>query len=77
MHIRRIKDNSAMIRAKGIMEIKREELRETFRQLTPLERIRIMNTVFNDMIALKAKTSGVPEYEIYRRYLDSREQSFL
>ena len=53
----------------NIMEQKRKEMKEEFLALTPLERIRQMNTVFNDVIALKAKTQGVPEYEIYRRYL--------
>lgn len=34
-----------------------------------MERIKKMNALFNDMITLKAKTKGVHEYEIYRRYL--------
>jgi len=53
----------------NIMEQKRKEMKEEFLALTPLERIRQMNAVFNDVISLKAKTQGVPEYEIYRRYL--------
>ena len=53
----------------NIMEQKRKEMKEEFLALTPLERIRQMNTIFNDVISLKAKTQGVPEYEIYRRYL--------
>lgn len=61
-----------MRRDTGIMAIKRAEMREEFRKLTPLQRIRKMSAVFNDMIALKAKTSGEPEYEIYRRYLEAR-----
>ena len=51
------------------MEQKRKEMKEEFLALTPLERIRQMNAIFNDVISLKAKTQGVPEYEIYRRYL--------
>jgi len=58
----------------GIMEVKRTKMREEFLALTPLQRITRMNQVFNDMIALKAKTLGVPEYEIYRRYLDARRK---
>ena len=54
-----------------IMHKKREEMRREFLQLTPLQRICKMNTLFNDMIALKAKTRGVREYEIYRRYVES------
>lgn len=53
------------------MHKKREEMRREFLQLTPLQRICKMNTLFNDMIALKAKTRGVREYEIYRRYVES------
>lgn len=52
-----------------IMDIKKGELRKEFLSLTPMERIKKMNALFNDMIALKAKTKGVHEYEIYRRYL--------
>jgi hypothetical protein len=57
----------------GIMEKKRIEMREEFLKLTPLQRIRKSNKVFNDMIALKAKTGGVPEHEVYLRYLDARK----
>ncbi|MCX6584009.1 MAG: hypothetical protein NT166_27865 [Candidatus Aminicenantes bacterium] len=54
------------------LEKKRKEMKQEFLALTPLERIRRMNTVFNDIIALKAKTKGVKEYEIYRSYLKDR-----
>ncbi len=57
----------------GIMDKKRKEMKEEFLKLTPLQRIRKLNTVFNHMIALKAKTRGVSEYEIYRRYLEARK----
>ncbi|MCP4218469.1 MAG: hypothetical protein GY765_27795 [bacterium] len=60
-----------MARSTGIMEDKRIEMQMEFRKLTPLQRIRKMNAIFNDMIALKAKTEGVSEYEIYRRYIDA------
>jgi hypothetical protein len=58
--------------AETIMQRKREEMRREFLRLTPLQRICKMNAVFNDIIALKAKTKGVPEYEIYRRYIEAR-----
>jgi hypothetical protein len=48
---------------------KREQMRKAFLSLTPLERIKRMNVIFNDIIALKAKTKGVKEYEVYRRYI--------
>jgi len=61
-----------MSRGTGIMELKRKEMQEEFLKLTPLQRIRTMNRIFNDMITLQAKTEGVTEYEIYRRYLEAR-----
>lgn len=54
------------------LDKKRKEMKREFLALTPLQRIRRMNTVFNDIIALKAKTKGVKEYEIYRSYLKDR-----
>lgn len=59
---------------KTIMQKKRAEMRREFLRLTPLQRIRKMNTLFNDMIALKAKTRGVREYEIYRKYIEARKR---
>lgn len=53
----------------GIMEQKRKEMKKEFLALTPLQRIRTMNDVFNDIISLKAKTKGIKEYEVYREYL--------
>jgi hypothetical protein len=52
-----------------IMEQKRKEMKKEFLALTPLQRIRTMNAVFNDVISLKAKAKGVKEYEVYRGYL--------
>jgi hypothetical protein len=52
-----------------IMRQKRKEMKKEFLALTPLERIRQMNALFNDLISLKAKTKGLKEYEIYRRYI--------
>lgn len=55
-----------------IMGQKREETKKEFLALKPLERIQRMNTVINDIISFKAKTAGVREYEVYRRYLKPR-----
>lgn len=44
-------------------------MKKEFLALTPLERIRQMNAIFNEVISLKAKTKGVREFEIYRRYI--------
>ena len=57
----------------SIMKKKREELKKEFLSLTPLQRIRLMNALFNDIISFKAKTSGKTEYEVYRRYLKPRK----
>lgn len=51
------------------MQQKRKEMKKEFLALTPLERIRQMNALFNDLISLKARTKGLKEYEIYRRYI--------
>jgi len=57
----------------GIMEQKRKEMKKEFLALTPLERISRMNVLFNDIISLKAKTQGVSEYEVYKRYIKSHK----
>jgi hypothetical protein len=59
----------------NIMQKKREEMKKEFLSLTPLQRIRQMNVIFNDIIALKAKTKGISEYEVYKEYLKRRSQS--
>ncbi len=58
----------------GIMELKRGEMEKEFLALTPLQRIRAMNAIFNDVISLKAKTTGLKEYEVYRRYIKAYKQ---
>jgi hypothetical protein len=55
------------------IEKKRKEMKQEFLALTPLQRILRMNAIFNYIIALKAKTKGVKEYEIYRSYLKNRQ----
>lgn len=62
-----------MSREPGFMDEKKKVMTEEFRRLSPLQRIKKMNAVFNDMIAFKAKNEGVSEYEIYRRYIDAGE----
>lgn len=55
-----------------IMEQKRKEMKKEFLKLTPFQRIKRMNTLFNEVISLKAKTKDIKEYEVYRRYLKPR-----
>jgi len=57
---------------KNAMQRKREDMKKEFLSLTPLDRIKRMNMVFNDIISLMSKTEGVKEYEVYRRYLKAR-----
>lgn len=54
---------------KSIMATRKEEEREAFLKLSPLERMKTMHQLLMDIIKLRAKGEGVPEYEIYRRYL--------
>ena len=44
-------------------------MKKEFLSLKPVDRIKRMNVLFNNVIALKAKTKGVTEYEVYRRYI--------
>lgn len=57
-----------------IMEQRRCLVKTEFLRLSPLERVRLMNHVFMDIIRLKAKTIGVSEGEVYRGYLESRSR---
>jgi hypothetical protein len=68
-------DKKMKTKTDSFMEKKRQEMQQEFLKLTPLQRIRKMNAVFNDIIAFKAKNMGVAEYEIYRRYLKARDQN--
>src|SRR5574341_1507644 len=54
---------------KSIMDIKKEEQQRDFLKLSPIERLRTMHNLFLQFVALKAKSEGVSEHEIYTRYL--------
>jgi len=56
---------------KGVIEAKRIDMKKAFLAISPLQRILRMNAVFDDLVKFKSKISGIPEYEIYRRYLKS------
>lgn len=51
------------------MDIAKEEERREFLELSPLERMETMHNLMLQFIALKAQAEGVPDYEIYTRYL--------
>lgn len=52
-----------------IMEQLRNEQRNAFLRLDPVERIHRMEKVLHEVLAIRAAEEGVSEYEIYRRYL--------
>ena len=54
---------------KSIMDIVKEEEQKEFLLLSPLERMETMHDIFLQIVALKAKSEGVSEHEIYTRYL--------
>ena len=54
---------------KTAMEIRKEYELGKFLRFSPLERMKVMHDLLIEIISIKAKTEGVTEYEIYRRYL--------
>jgi len=57
------------------MQKKKEEMKREFLSLSPLERIRKMNSLWNDVISFRARQGGVSEYEVYRRYIKTHQRS--
>ncbi len=61
---------------RSIMDMRKEEEREAFLKLSPLERIRTMHNLFMEIIRMRARGEGVAEYEIYRRYLRNNPRHY-
>jgi hypothetical protein len=61
---------------KSIMDKRKEEEREDFLKLSPIERLRTMHNFFLQFVALKARGEKVSEYEIYRRYLKDNPRHY-
>ena len=61
---------------KSIMEARKDEEREAFLKLSPLERMKTMHQALMDVIELRAKGEGVSAYEIYRRYLRDNKRHY-
>lgn len=59
-----------------ITAINRQNEREAFLRLSPLERIRLMHSVMLEMVSLRARATGASEYEIYRKYLGDNPRHF-
>ncbi|MEW5766229.1 MAG: hypothetical protein AB1797_01210 [bacterium] len=53
----------------NIIEQRKDEGRKKFLSLSPLERIKTMEKIFNDILKIKSTAEGVSEYEVYKRYL--------
>lgn len=52
----------------GIMEEKRKEMKKEFLALTPAQRIKEVEFLFNEFVKLRAKREGITEGEAYLRY---------
>ena len=63
---------------KSITDAHKEHELTEFLKLSPLDRMKLMYSIMSEIIAIKAKSEGVSEYEIYRRYLkNNSRQEFL
>jgi hypothetical protein len=61
---------------KAIMQQKREEMKKEFLALTPLQRIREMEFLFNEFVKLRAKRERITEGEAYLRYAERTEKNY-
>jgi hypothetical protein len=61
---------------KSFMDERKEEEREAFLKLSPVERIRIMHNLFLEIVSIKARGEKVSQYEIYRRYLKDNPRHY-
>lgn len=60
----------------AIIGMRKEEERQAFLKLSPLERLRTMHNLFLEIISIKARGEHVSEYEIYRRYLKNNPRHY-
>jgi arginyl-tRNA--protein-N-Asp/Glu arginylyltransferase len=61
---------------KSVMDIAQEAERKALLKLTPIERLRTMHNRFLEILAIMARAEKVSEYEIYRRYLITRDNVY-
>lgn len=54
----------------GIMEKKREEMKKEFLALTPDQRIKEMEFLFNEFVKLRARREEITEGEAYLKYAE-------
>jgi len=58
------------------MDERKDRERKEFLQLSPLKRIEVMHNILSEIISLKARAEGVPEREIYKRYLKDNPRHY-
>ena len=61
---------------KSLMDIRKEYEQSEFLKFSPLERMKIMHQLLVEIIATAAKSEGVTEYEIYKRYLKNNPRHY-
>jgi len=61
---------------KSIIDAHKEYELTEFLKLSPLDRMKLMYSIMSEIIAIKAKSEGVSEYEIYRRYLKNNPRHY-
>jgi hypothetical protein len=61
---------------KSIMDIRKQEEREAFLKLAPIDRLRTMHDRFMQFVALRARSENKTEYEIYRQYLKDNPRHY-
>ncbi|MEW6419750.1 MAG: hypothetical protein AB1480_16825 [Nitrospirota bacterium] len=59
------------------MQQKREEMKKEFLALTPSQRIREMEFLFNEFVKLRAKRERITEGEAYLRYIERTDKKLL
>ncbi len=60
----------------SILDNRKERERERFLQLSPLQRAEAMHRLLSEIISLRAEAEGVPEHEIYQRYLQNNPRHY-
>ncbi len=60
----------------SIMDIRKAEEKVKFLKLSPLRRIELMHNLVSEIFSIRAKAEGIPEYEIYKRYLKNNPRHY-
>lgn len=61
---------------KSVTETHKEDELAKFLRFSPFDRMKIMYSIMSEIIAIKAKSEGLTEYEIYRRYLKNNPRHY-